>query len=140
MDTSLDHKQGRRLIARAVLWTARFSAGLSCEQLAERLGVDETTVLSWEKGTVPLASLQVPELNGLKEALLAAGAHPELVADLETACWCDVVIEAIVQHEDITCLLADPLACNPAFKDLLAWAVAGVVPLRYIDLTPNARH
>lgn len=140
MNTSLNHKQGKRLIAHMVLRTARFSAGLTCEQLAERLGVDETTVLSWEKGTMPLASLQVAEFDRLKETLLAAGAHCELVADLEAACWCDVVIEAIVQHEDIACLLADPLACNPVFKDLLAWAVAGVVPLRYLDLDSNARH
>lgn len=77
-------------------------------------------------------------LDRLKEALRTAGARPELVADLDAACCCDLVVEAIVRHEDIGCLLADPLARDAAFKDLLAWVVTGAVPARYTGVASSA--
>lgn len=129
--SGVELKDHKGLVAAAVLWSARRSAGLTSEQLAETAGVDKTDILSWERGTEPLASMPVTHLDRLKEALRTAGARPELVADLDAACWCDLVVEAIVRHEDISCLLADPLARDAAFKDLLAWVVADAMPARY---------
>lgn len=131
-------KDHNGLVAAAVLWTARQSAGLTSRLLAETAYVNEADILTWEKGTEPLASVPVAHVDRLKKALRTAGACPELVADLDAACWCDVVIEAIIRHDDVSCLLADPLANDSAFKDLFAWAVAGVVPSRYASTASSA--
>jgi len=63
--------------------------------------------------------------------LRAAGADSRLVAELAIAAWCDLVILAITDAEDLSCLLTDPLATDPAFCELLTWSVTGQPPKRY---------
>jgi hypothetical protein len=118
-------------VAGAVLRAARLSAGSSEMLLATAAGVEEAAVRAWEDGTDPLASVPVPQVGRLKAALRAAGAEPRLVADLDAATWCDLVILAITAGEDAVCLLADPLVREEAFADLLTWSLAGRVPARY---------
>jgi hypothetical protein len=50
--------------------------------------------------------------------------------------WADVVLTALADGEDVTCLLADPLAAEPGFADLVGWACAGKTPPRYRRFTP----
>jgi hypothetical protein len=127
------------IVAAAVLRAACASARMSEAFIARTSGVSEHTFHSWADGTRPLASVPVPRLERLEAALLTAGAEPALVADLATAAWCDLVLEAIAADEDTTTLLADPAASNKAFSELLAWAVTGRVPPRYLSHSPAGR-
>ncbi len=119
------------VVAGAVLRGARMSAGVSEASLAAASGVGEDTVRSWEDGSSPLASLPLPHLEGLEAALRDAGADQRIIADLGAAAWCDLIILAISGHEDAACLTADPVTSEDAFGELLAWSLAGRVPVRY---------
>ncbi len=130
-DAADDSRLPEGTVAGSVLRAARLSAGLDPGQLAARAGVNEQTIHSWEKGHEPLASLPVTQLDGLKAALRTAGAHEQLIADLDTAAWCDIILSAIAEHDDLACLLADPLAREAAFGELLGWAISGHTPARY---------
>ncbi len=119
------------VIAGAVLRSARRSAGLGAAQLAAAADVSEATVRAWESGSSPIASVPLLQVERIEGGLLAAGADHRLVADLAVAAWCDLVIQAIAGSEDISCLLADPLAREDAFGELLAWSIADQRPARY---------
>jgi hypothetical protein len=119
------------VVAGAVLRSARLSAGISKVTLARSSRAEEETVEAWEQGSSPLAALPLLEVEALKALLRDAGAHPDIVADLATAAWCDLVILTIADHEDPACLMADPATGDPAFGELLTWSVAGHVPARY---------
>jgi hypothetical protein len=67
----------------------------------------------------------------VETALRADGAEPALVADLAVAAWCDVIVLAITGEQDLHCLLADPLATQDSFRELLAWSIADQPPARY---------
>jgi hypothetical protein len=73
----------------------------------------------------------VPQIEVLTGTLDAVGACPRLIRDLMPAIWCDVLIATVAADEEHTCLLADPLATDPAFPELLAWHMGGRVPQRY---------
>ena len=125
------HATPAGVVAGAVLRSARLSSGLSRRLLAAAADVDEVTLCSWEDGSGPLAFVPVPQVQRLEMALRAAGAESRLVAELAIAAWCDLVILAITDAEDLGCLLADPLAADPAFCELLRWSVTGQPPARY---------
>lgn len=118
-------------VAGVVLQAARRSAGLSPRELAEALNLAEQTLRAWENGTEPLASVPIGQLDTLIATLRAADADPELVADIDAAAWCDVVLMTRARKEDTGCLLADPLASTRNFAELLDWVTAGNVPERY---------
>ena len=129
-------KPGRRtrppgIVAGAVLRSARRSAGLSTALLAAAIDVDDTSITLWEAGSEPLASVSSPVIEELAVALRRMGAQPVLVADLFIAAWCDLVLGAIAEGDDASCLLADPLARDNAFSELLAWAMTGQPPARH---------
>jgi hypothetical protein len=138
-----DHNQasagGSRpgIVAAAVLRAACSSARMSEAFIARASGVSKDTIQSWADGTRALASVAVWQLERLEAALLTAGAEPALVADLGPAAWCDLVLEAIAAGEDTRLLLADPVAGTGTFRELLAWAVAGLVPARYRRYSPS---
>jgi DNA-binding transcriptional regulator YiaG len=52
-------------VAGAVLRTARRSANASTSTIATALGVTRNTVLAWENGSSPVASLAAPDLERL---------------------------------------------------------------------------
>lgn len=119
------------IVAGAVLRSARLSAGLSQANLAALISVGEEAVRAWEEGSSALASVPLPRVARLEASLRTNGADPDLVADLSAAAWCDLVMLAVVRHEDTTCLIADPITHDPAFAELLAWCLKGHVPDRH---------
>ena len=125
------HRNHPGIVAGAVLRSARLSADLSQEDLAAMTGVSEETVRAWEEGSSPLASVPLPEVATLEASLRANGADPNLIMDLGVAAWCDLVILAVADHEDTACLMADPIAVDPAFAELIAWCLTGHVPERH---------
>jgi DNA-binding XRE family transcriptional regulator len=125
------HPSLREVVAGAVLRAARTSARMTEACLAAAVDVAEMTVRAWEDGTRSLTGVPAPQLEHLKSVLTEAGAEPAIVADLDAAAWCDLVIMAIAGSDDCTHLLADPITWEDAFSDLLAWALTGLVPVRY---------
>jgi hypothetical protein len=133
MTTQADTGSTPGVVAGAVLQAARTSAGLTPAALAAAVGTDEATVGAWECGSVSLATIPYPQIGRLTAALRAAGADHQVVADLDAAAWCDLVISAVAGDgdDDVSCLLADPVACGEVFGEMLAWALIGSVPSRY---------
>jgi transcriptional regulator with XRE-family HTH domain len=125
------HSSRPGIVAGAVLHSARLSAGLNQENLAAMTDVSEETIQAWEEGSSPLASVPLPRVSTLEASLRASGADPNLVVDLGVAAWCDLVILSVAQREDTTCLMADPIAADPVFAELLAWCLTGQVPERH---------
>ena len=83
------------VVASAVLRAARTSARLTEAALAVGGAAAEVTVRAWETGSQPLTTVSAPQLEHLKSTLLDAGAEPQIVADLDAAAWCDLVVLAI---------------------------------------------
>jgi transcriptional regulator with XRE-family HTH domain len=121
-------------VAGTVLKAARLSARLTQSELGEALGASEAAIAAWEDGTEPLAAVPYPIVESLETALTAS-AEPGLVTDLTAAIWCDLVITAVADTQDIDCLMADPTAAEEAFSELLAWSVNGHRPARYCSFT-----
>jgi transcriptional regulator with XRE-family HTH domain len=119
------------LVAGAVLRAARLSAGMSEAELAVAANLPLKAIRDWEEGSSLLAAVPLPQVERLQAALRKAGANPRLVADFGAAAWCDLVIVAMINDEDTTCLMADPLSRDVAFGELLLWSLAGHVPPRY---------
>jgi transcriptional regulator with XRE-family HTH domain len=118
-------------VSGTVLRAARLSAHRTQAQLAAAIGIDEASIAAWEDGTDPLAALAYPVLERLEAELAGAGAQADLVKDLTIAMWCDLVIEAVASSQDITCLMADPVASGDVFGELLAWSATDHRPERY---------
>lgn len=122
-------------VSAAVVRAARLSARADHAAIASKLGITEGSLQDWEQGAKPLSSVPFPLIQKLQAALTHLGAQPLLVADIEVAIWCDLVITAITTGEDTSCLMADPLANQAAFSELLAWSLAGIIPVRYRPYT-----
>ena len=135
-----EHRVSRPgIVAGAVLRAGRLSSGLSEALLAAAVDVDVATIHAWEDGSQPLASVPYPHVERLEAALRTAGAEPQLVADLDAAVWCDLAILALNGDGDMACLLADPVASQEAFRELLAWSLTGHAPDRYRPYATSAR-
>ena len=119
------------VVAGAVLRAARLSACLSEARLAIAADLPLKAIRDLEEGSSLLAAVLLPEIDRLQAALWEAGAEPRLVADFAAAAWCDLVVVAMINDEDTTCLMADPLSRDVAFGELLLWSLAGHIPPRY---------
>jgi len=118
-----------------VLRAARLSAGISEARLAIAADLSLKAIRDWEEGSSLLAAVPLPEIERLQAALRQAQADPRLVADFAAAAWCDLVVVAMINDEDTTCLMADPLSRGIAFGELLLWSLAGHIPPRYQPYT-----
>ncbi len=118
-------------IAGAVLQAARLSADVTKNTLAAAAGVTRNTIRAWENGSSPLSAVPAPDIQRLETALGNCGADQHLVTDLAAAVWCDLIMTAMDEDEDISCLLADPITGEQAFRELLSWALTGQIPARY---------
>src|SRR5215831_8400093 len=125
------------------MWTvwmwSRFQSGSNTELMNRRnrmsivgsCGVTADTIRAWEDGSSPLTSAPTPQMEALIAALHDAGACRLLTADLIVTAWCDLIIAAVANSEDVTSLLADPTTTDEAFGQLMAWCLKGHVPPRY---------
>ena len=123
------------VVAGAVLGAARLSAGMSKAELAIAAALPLKAIRDWEEGSSLLAAVPLPQVERLQAALRKAGAEPRLVADFAAAAWCDLVVVAMINDEDTTCLMADPLSRDVSFGELLLWSLAGHIPPRYRPYT-----
>jgi transcriptional regulator with XRE-family HTH domain len=121
-------------VAGAVLRAARLSANLTVAGLAGATLVSPRRICRWERGDLPLGAESPATLTGLAAALLAAQADPMIVADLETAIWCDLIISGLT--EGWLSHLDEP--ADALVLELLAWAASGMAPARYIPYTEPA--
>jgi hypothetical protein len=119
------------LVAGAVLRAARLSAGMTEARLTIAADLPLKAIHEWEQGSSLLAAVPLAEVERLQAALRKAGADPRLIADFAAASWCDLVVVAMINDADTTCLMADPLSRDAAFGELLLWSLAGHIPPRY---------
>ncbi|HMH91700.1 MAG TPA: helix-turn-helix transcriptional regulator, partial [Streptosporangiaceae bacterium] len=110
------------VISGALLQAARRTAGLTQEQLAEGLGADVATVKGWETGRRPLCNVQAGRLVRVRRYLRAAGAHPELLAQLDTAIDADAFAAQAIAGD---CSQLGAEVTTRAWHALIGWAVRG---------------
>ncbi|HUZ56010.1 MAG TPA: hypothetical protein VMU94_26230 [Streptosporangiaceae bacterium] len=115
-------------ITGAVLRAARRSAGLTTARLAEIAGFSEAALRLWEYGDPPLGAEPTACPAGLRAALRGADADPQIIGDLDTAIWCDLIVTGLT--DGLHTYLDEPP--DPAVLKLLAWAAAGVLPDYYL--------
>jgi len=117
------------VITGAVLRAARRSAGLTTARLARIAGFSEAALRLWEYGDPPLGAEPTACLARLRAALRGADAEPQIIGDLDTAIWCDLIVTGLT--DGLRTHLDEPP--DPAVLKLLAWATAGVLPDLYLS-------
>jgi hypothetical protein len=123
------------VIGGAVIQAARKSARISCWKLARMLGVSPDAVRRWEDGTCPLFCVPYDGLFRLAAALDQAGAKTRCdVAEFALASQCDLLVTGMLHGtEDYAEVppVDEDSAEGEAARDLLRWALAGILPERY---------
>lgn len=123
------------VIGGAVVQTARKSARISHRKLARMLAVSPGAMRRWEDGTCPLFCVPYEGLFRLAAALDQAGAKTRCdVAELALASQCDLLVTGMLHGtEDYAEVppVDEDSAEGEAARDLLRWALAGVLPGRY---------
>ena len=131
------------VIGGAIIRAARRSARLSTRRLAQSLGVDLTTVRSWQNGTSPLFCLPHDQLRQLAAALRDAGAQVgKDLGELLLASQCDLLITGMLHgfenYAEVPPIDEDGPQADAA-RALLSWALTGTGPQRfrpYIQAAP----
>jgi transcriptional regulator with XRE-family HTH domain len=122
------------VIGGAVIEAARKSARISRRKLARILAVSPGAVRRWEDGTCPLFCVPYDGLVRLAAALGRAGAKTRCeVAELALASQCDLLVTGILHGtEDYAEVppVDEDSAEGEAARDLLRWALAGILPGR----------
>jgi transcriptional regulator with XRE-family HTH domain len=128
------------VIGGAVIRAARKSARISRRKFARLLTASPHTVRSWENGTCPLFLLAYGDLGRLAAAFDQAGAKVRCdVAELLLASQCDLLIAGMLQgFEDYAEVppVDEDSAEGQAARELIRWALTGVLPGRYHALAP----
>jgi len=123
------------VIGGAVIQAASKSARISRRKLARLLAVSPDVVRRWEDGTCPLFCVPYGGLFRLAAALDQAGAKTRCdVAELVLASQCDLLVTGMLHGtEDYAEVppVDENSAEGQAARDLLVWALAGVLPERY---------
>ena len=129
------------VIGGAMVRAARRSGRLSRRKLARMLCTSPDTVRSWEDGTCALFCVPYADLCRLAAAFDQAGAKVRCdVAELVLASQCDLLVTGILQgFEDYAEVppVDEDSAEGKAVRDLLSWALVGVVPERYRPFAPS---
>jgi len=123
------------VIGGAVIQAARKSACISRRKLARMLAVSSDAVRRWEDGTCPLFCVPYDGLLRLAAALDEAGAKTGCdVAELGLASQCDLLVTGMLHgtedYAEVPPIDQDS-AEGEAARDLLRWALVGVLPERY---------
>jgi transcriptional regulator with XRE-family HTH domain len=126
------------VISGYVLKMLRGSIGMTQTSLAERLGVDVSTVQGWETGRRSLTSLRVSGFRRLQTRLAAFGAPAAGVASLHDAVEADELLGQITSGElgnaDVQ---QHPLASTVHRRrlvNLVTWPFTGITPPQLRDL------
>ena len=122
-------------IGGAVIKASRRSSGLSRRQLTREMTVSTAAVRSWENGTYPLFCMSYDQLRRLAAALNQghAGAMCDL-GDLILASQCDLLVTGMLRgFEDYAEIppIDEPTDESEHARDLLRWALTGIVPGKY---------
>ncbi|TDW98239.1 helix-turn-helix transcriptional regulator [Kribbella sp. VKM Ac-2566] len=131
------------VISGYVLKMLRGSIGKTQTSLAERLGVDVSTVQGWETGRRSLTSLRVSDFRRLQTRLAAFGAPATGVASLHDAVEADELLGQItsgelgnadVQHHPLASTVHRRRLVN-----LVTWPFTGITPpqLRGLPAKPG---
>jgi transcriptional regulator with XRE-family HTH domain len=122
-------------IGGALIKAKRRSAGLSRHQLAREMTVSPATVRSWENGTFPLFCMSYDQLRRLAAALDRG--HAPASSDLDElllASHCDLLVTGMIRgFEDYAEVppIDEPTPEGEHTRDLLRWALTGIVPDEY---------
>lgn len=122
----------------------RGSLGCTQVELAERLGVDDSTIQGWESGRRPLSALRAADLTRLSLRVAAMGAPAAATTLLSSAIEADVFLTTAVRAGGSTLpVWENPLASNVhrrSFVSLVTWPLTGIVPsvVRHLPM-PKAR-
>jgi len=128
------------VIGGAIIKATRRSARMSRRKLAKMLTRSPDTVRSWEDGTCPLFCVPYADLSRLAAAFDQAGAKVRCdVEELVLASQCDLLVTGILQgfedYAEVPPVDVDS-AEGEATRDLLRWALTGVLPERYRPFAP----
>jgi transcriptional regulator with XRE-family HTH domain len=128
------------VIGGAVVQAARKSARISRRKLARMLAVSPDTLRRWEDGTCPLFCVPYDGLFRLAAALDQAGAETRCdVAQLALASQCDMLVTGMLHgtedYAEVPPIDEDSTE-GEAARNLLRWALAGVLPERYRPFAP----
>jgi transcriptional regulator with XRE-family HTH domain len=128
------------VIGGAIVRAARKSARMSRRKLARMLSTSPDTVRSWEDGTCPLFCVPYADLCRLAATFEQAGAKVRCdVTELVLASQCDLLVTGILQgfedYAEVPPVDEDNSEGETA-RELLRWALAGVLPERYRLFAP----
>ena len=122
-------------IGGALIKASRRSAGLSRRQLAREMTASQATVRSWENGTSPLFCMSYDQLRRLAAALdQGHGLAPSGLGELLLASQCDLLLTGMLRgFEDYAEVppIDEPSEEGEHARDLLRWALTGIVPGKY---------
>jgi transcriptional regulator with XRE-family HTH domain len=126
-----------------VLKLLRGSMALTQSDLAERIGVDVSTVQGWESGRRALGALRSSDLVRLRNKLILLGADPQCTAVLYEAIEADTILMTAVDAGD----RAVPPALHSlasavhrrSLVNLITWPFTGLTPpqLRALPAAPG---
>lgn len=138
------------MVSGFVLKLIRGSIGFTQADLAERLGVDISTIQGWETGKRPLTAQRVADLLRLKTRLVMLGGSPAVVGTLQDAIEADGILSvAIAAGEQLVGLDMNPLAAavhRRRLVHMITWPFTGISPPVLRDLPsvstrgPVAKH
>ncbi|WP_344238024.1 helix-turn-helix transcriptional regulator [Kribbella hippodromi] len=131
------------IVSGFVLKLIRGSLTLTQTELAERLGVDISTVQGWETGKRSLTALRTADLLRLRTRLITLGAAPAVVVTLHDAVEADGILSIAISAGGRS-VGADmnPLGAavhRRSLINMITWPFTGIspVPFRELPRTPG---
>ncbi|WP_194814574.1 helix-turn-helix transcriptional regulator [Nocardia sp. XZ_19_385] len=137
----LTPSQGARFgaVSGFLLKLLREAAGFTQAEFAERLGVDISTVSSWESGRRPLANLRAGELTRIRMLLTRHGAPSQAIALFDDALQADLIIGDTIAGEPHTIGVEEhPLSVSihqRTLANLITWPINGRPPVQLDELS-----